>query len=128
MAQKPLDLYIYLLKRDKKGVRIISHIKGSYLAPTKITDVSEFNLPGILAENLKNIISEAKLMWEPWAETTDTFINLRKSLKERGYLNVPVSNEPEFSYQGTELPVANVSRLTKQNVMLQNAHPNRSFS
>lgn len=127
MAQPPLDLYVYLLKRDKKGVRIISRVKGKPLIPTRITDIGELNLPSHLTEGLRFIISESKLMWEPWAETTDNFENLRASIKKRGYINIPASSQPEFRYSGAELPVANVSKIDRQSVMLQNAHPSRPY-
>lgn len=122
MPQPPLDLYIYLLRRDKKGVKILSLIKGKPLIPTKIVDAAELNLPGNLAKEINNAIFDSRMMWECWAETTDTFENLRKSLTKRGYVNIPSSNQPELKYSGSKLPVANVSKISKQSVMLQNAH------
>lgn len=125
MAQPPIDLYIYLLRRDKKGVRILSRMKSKYLGPIKIDDIAALNLPSNLAENLERLIHESRMMWVPWAETAKSYEELRGSLSRRGYINIPVNNQPEVRIYGSTLPVANVSKLSQPSVMLQNAHPTR---
>lgn len=125
MPQPPIDLYIYLLRRDKKGVRILARLKSKSLNPIKIDDISNLNLPSNLADNLKRIIHESRMMWVPWAQTAISYEDLRKSLSKRGYLNIPTNNQPEVRIYGSELPVANVSRLSEAAVMLQNQNPIR---
>lgn len=128
MSQQPSDLYIYLLRRDKQGARIISRLKSKPVRAIKLQSVASLNLPINIANSLDIIIYESRMDWEPWLETANSFQDLRASIKKRGYINIPTNNQPELRIFDTELPVANVSNLQQPSVMLQNANPIRLFS
>jgi len=63
MPQLVSDLYLYLARRDKSGIRILDG-------------------------QITQIIYDARMLWEPWVESANTFEELRASLKIRGYTNI----------------------------------------
>lgn len=97
---KNLDLYFYLAKRDKQGIRILAKFISRTQSPIRITDGNISNLylpPGYLKE-IKQKIYDERMLWEPWVETADTFENFKYLLKKRGYSNLPFVSRPEMNF------------------------------
>jgi hypothetical protein len=122
MAQKLSDLYLYLGKRDKAGVRFIAKFQGREQLPTRLDDINSLQLPTGWAGQIDQIIFDARMNWEPWIESSDSFEELRSALKVRGYTNVPVNSQSEFTPANVQIPVVNTSYLPKKTTMLRNSN------
>ena len=96
---KKLDLYLYLARRDKQGVRIISKFISRPQNLTLVTDENIANLfiPSNYLNDIKQKIYESRMLWECWVETCDTFENFKVLLSKRGYSNIPISPRPEIN-------------------------------
>lgn len=64
--------------------------------PNKIESISEFNLPVKIQNSIQKSITDNRMLWEAWAESSDSFQDLKESLKKRGYKNLPISSFPKF--------------------------------
>ncbi len=89
-------LYLYLARRDKSGVRLISTFTGQQQAPVRVSDLKVLQLPANLYTQVAKIIADDRMMWEPWIESAPTYDALKTSLKRRGYSGLPVSGQPEL--------------------------------
>ncbi len=86
------EMYIYLVKRDKSGVKFI----GSFSYPSKVypTKIDENNIkllnmnPQTTAKILKSL-KENKMDHELFFETAESFEKLKSSLLKRGYSRIP---------------------------------------
>ena len=96
-------IYIYLAKRDKRGIKILSCFKNtnSYF-PTRIIDLKQLNLPDKMFNSIEKEIKDNRMMYEPWIQSSKSFNDFRQSLIKRGYSNIPlqqsvayVAKEPE---------------------------------
>ena len=116
---KTIDLYLYLGRRDKGGVRILSKFQGRSQMAVRIEDLGPLHLPDGWEGQLEQMIFDSRMLWEPWIESADSFDNLRSSLKIRGYTNIPVSSQPEFLSSATQMSTINVSHLPRKITMLR---------
>ena len=112
------SLYLYLGRRDKKGVRILAKFQGTPQMATRIDNLAALIPPG-LSGPLNQIIYDSRMMWEPWIESADSYSDLRDALKTRGYSNIPVNPQPEFSPAATQKPVVDTSSLPQRTTMLR---------
>lgn len=119
MAVKKTDLYLYLGRRDKGGVRILAKFSGRPQLAVRVGGLAPLQLPVGWDAQLSQIIFDSRMLWEPWIESADVFDDLRASLKIRGYLNIPVSAQPEFVPAIVQLPTVNVSHLPHKTRMLR---------
>ena len=87
-----MKLYLYLARRDKKGIRVLSVINGKdYFPPTRVNNVEELSLPSKMESIISKEILENKMLWELWVEGAENYDSLRKGLKKRKYKNLPLS-------------------------------------
>ncbi len=119
MAQKLSDIYLYLTRRDKTGVRFVAKFLGQELLPTRLDDVESLNLPVNWTNQIKQIIYDSRMLWEPWIESSDSFDDLKNLLKVRGYTNVPINAQPEFSASLKDKQSVNLSNFPKKKTMLR---------
>ena len=90
MAKK---LFLYMAKRDKKGVRVLTTFECedyTTVPATRVQDLSTLNLPKNLEAEIRKTLYQNRLLWEAWAETAEDYSALRTSLKSRGYVNLSV--------------------------------------
>lgn len=118
MAQTT-DLYLYLGRRDKTGVRFLAKFRGRPVLPTRIKELESLNLPTGWSEQLKQTIYDARMLWEPWIESSDSFEELRTALKVRGYTNIPINAQVELSQSNLENPIVNIANLPKKVTMIR---------
>lgn len=96
MPNTETKVWVYLTKRNKEGVRFIAQFKGNEeISPTRITDFSNLGLDVSYVNQLMNVVYEARLLWEAWIETGDSFDAMKAKIKKRGYTNLPISFLPE---------------------------------
>lgn len=86
-------LYLYLARRDKKGIKILTINKGQCL-PTRLTDLTVLGLPHNSLTELHNIVYENRMEWELWAESSPSYHDFRERLAKRGYTNIPNADTP----------------------------------
>lgn len=120
-ANKQTKVWIYLTRRDKNGVRFLSQFQGNEeISPTRLKDINELNLPPANTQKLSEIIYEARLEWEPWIESADSFDGLKEKIKKRGYVNLPISFIPEVGSNNISLtPQVYTTSLNKTKIMIR---------
>ncbi len=89
-------IYIYLAKRDKKGLKILLVLKGQSHPPARIIDIAQLALPNDLEQKISKQIHLDRMLWEPWIESADDYVQLKTSLRNRGYLGLPMCSSPLF--------------------------------
>jgi hypothetical protein len=90
-------VYLYLAKRDKKGIKVLAVLKGHDCPPGRLADLKKLMLPPALEQQIEQKIHEDRMLWEPWLESAESFADLKKSLKDRGYKSLPLCSSPIFS-------------------------------
>lgn len=93
-------IYLYMAKRDKKGIKILTIFKGKEISRTLVNDINKLNLPDNLSQDITNTIQENKMLWETWIEYADNFNDFRSKLTARGYSNLPIKSKPIHQPQG----------------------------
>lgn len=84
-------LYIYLARLDKKGIKVISGFKyDKKIYPSRISDINKLNLNQQVHNKVIQESYENRMQYDLWAETANSFNDLRDSLKKRGYTNLPM--------------------------------------
>ena len=111
-------LYLYLARRDSKGIKILIILSGKEQQPTRITDLSLLNLPNAWQVEIQREIDDNKMLWEPFLESATDYKVLKQSLKNRGFINLPLNDSPKF-IKGVVPPAANTSKLPKTNSMIR---------
>lgn len=115
MIKPKSKLYLYLTKRDKKGVRFLAEMTGNEQLATRLKDLSL--IVSNHREDLSQIVYDARMMWEPWIESAESIDILRQKLKLRGFVNLPLSNNMEMK---SENPIyINQQILPNKKIMAQ---------
>jgi len=96
---KTFDLYFYLAKRDKQGIRILAKFLSKQQSPIRVTEDNIDNLfiPLNYLNEIKQKIYDSRMLWEAWVETADTFENFTTLLRKRQYVNIPITSRPEIT-------------------------------
>jgi len=90
-------IYIYLARRDKRGIKILSCFKNSQSCfPTRISDLKQLNLSDKMFNSIEKEIKDNKMMYEPWIQSSSSFNEFRQSLIKRGYSNVPIQQSVAY--------------------------------
>lgn len=113
--KKQTKLWVYLVRRDGKGVRILTIVSSHEQSPSRLSDTSILQLSPYSKAELDRIISEDRMMWEPWIESADSYDLLKSNLKKRGLLKIPLNGKPEVINHA----FANTSGLPKKKSMLR---------
>lgn len=121
MARETVNLFIYLGRRDKTGIRIIAKVVGREQSSVRLTDegLLSLQLPSSWYTEISQIIYDDRMQWEPWIESVSDFETWRASLKKRGYSNIPVSSQPEFTQSKVQSVQVNVTYLPAKKKMLR---------
>lgn len=111
------NVYLYLAKRDKKGIKIVSVFQGYRTNFQKIKDAGKLGLPKNIEDRIKQVEYNERMDWELCIESADDFKGLLRILGNRGYKNLPTSPNPifyEFDFYS-----ANISNIEIKNSMLR---------
>ncbi len=114
MSKELIDTYIYLSKRDKKGVRILLVFSSQEHIPERVTDLTKLPIEINVRKKLEQIIYDERFNWEPWIESAKTYDDFKVKLRKRGYIGIPMSSQPEIY---SEVQVVN--RVSNSRVMIQ---------
>lgn len=86
-------IYLYLTKRDKKDVKLVTMFQGSCPTRMRVADVGALDLPPAWERELARIAEADRMHYELWMEEADDVLDLQKTLKGRG-LVVPTMTAP----------------------------------
>ena len=90
------NLYLYLAKRDKKGIKIVSVFQGNRTNFQKINDIGKLGLPKNMEDRINQVKYDERMNWELCIESAKDFKDLLHILVNRGYKNLPTSPNPIF--------------------------------
>ena len=94
-----MKLYLYLAKRNKKGIKILTVLNSEPCMPIRLTDVKKLKLSSDMESKISQEIHSNRLLWEAWIETADDFAGLKKSLTARGFSNLPLGFSCAYNLQ-----------------------------
>lgn len=104
--------YMYLARRDKKGIKLIAKFRSNKEVISRVGDIKLLNLPRKLEKEIENVVYENRMDWELWIATANSYIDLKKLLKKLGYSELSGDSIPmflnvkEFSKATDRLPPA----------------------
>lgn len=119
MATNLNNLYVYLARRDKTGVRLLVILEGRPILPARLENIETLNLSISLTNQLVQTIYDSRMLWEPWIESSGSFDEFRDKLKVRGFTNVPLNPQPEIFVTPSENRSANLSSFPKKETMIR---------
>lgn len=112
-------LYIYLAGLDRKGIEVVAGFSYSRkVYATRIRDVSSLGMEPTVARKISAAAAGKKMTHELYAETAESFEDLKKSLRERGYSNLPLG---QFSGYTKPTRVDERALITRSSTMVQRA-------
>lgn len=113
------NLYIYLARLDKKGIKVLSAFSyPSKVYPTRLTDIHSMGLSGDVLSKVSFEQRENRMTHELYAESADSFEQLKKSLSTRGYSHLPIQ---QFSGHTRPSSVNKDALTTSESVMIRRA-------
>ena len=114
------NLFLYLARRDSKGVRILTILRGRPQTAVRLTDLSVLNLPSSWQVEIEKVVFDDRMLWEPWIESAEDYAQLKTRLKKRGYSNLPINGQSEFVRSDLATPPEiNVANLPQAKSMLR---------
>lgn len=111
-------IYIYLAKRDKIGIKIIIGLKSKQkIYATKISDLRTLNLKSDVHNLIEKEFLKNKMNYDLYAESANSFNDLKSSLRKRGYKNLPMHQLTEHasSFINNNVLVTERSTMLRRN-------------
>src|SRR5574343_2116453 len=87
-------LYLYLAKRSRQEIKLITVLQGENVVSSKITDLSKLSWPPLWEHKINKIIYDNRLLYEPWIESATSFEELRSRLFEKGFKDITSNPSP----------------------------------
>jgi hypothetical protein len=119
MKKQKSELYLYLGRRDKTGIRILAKMNGDSQNAVRLDNISNLYLPIGWEIQINQIIHDSRMMWEPWLESASSFEDLASKLNKRGYKNLPINGSTELRDSTVSNPLINTSHLPNKTSMLR---------
>ena len=88
--------FLYLCKRDKKGVILLLTLNGSQIPKTFLSDFEILDLPENIKTKCENYYNSLRLTWQIIIESSNSFDEIKKRLHKNGYKNIQIDNSPLF--------------------------------
>lgn len=107
-----------MASRSKKGIKLITTLRGEEIVSSKVTDVSQLNLPMVWQKQIASIIYNNRMLYEPHIESATNYNELRERLKNRGFENLPMGPNNMLQIQENP-PIANTSSCKTQRTMIR---------
>jgi hypothetical protein len=114
---KKNSLYIYLARRDKKGIKVISGFSfdGKVYA-TRVEDIVSLGLNPKIADEIAREASQNRMEYELFAESAASFDELKSSLAKRGYSHLPLQ---QFTGYTNPTGINISSMVTRKSTMIR---------
>lgn len=111
-------MFIYLARRDKKGIKCIASFEyDKKCFPSKITNLENSISSIEIKKNIQEEIVKNKYIYEIYVETASSFIELKKSLLRRGYRNLPLQ-QSNLVMNSNQI-INEKYLITEKNIMLR---------
>ncbi len=107
-------LYMYLGKRDKKGIKVLATFQGDPKT-ARVHDVKGLGLDPVSEATILSQIEENKMNWEVWIEPASSYTELKSNLERRGYRDMPLAASPSISFHQS----FDTSKIYQRNTMIQ---------
>ena len=118
-------IFLYLARRDKSAVKILSIFQGNSTPATRISNIKDLNLPKVLETKIGTTVYQNRFLWEVWIESAENSAQLRKNLITRGYNDLPIAGRPLFAIRAEDdigditpdlkkIPIKNKTMLQKK--------------
>ena len=69
-------------------MRLLCHVGKGKCLPTRLTDLNRLGIEHKKLTEIKSIVENSKMQWEPWIESAPSFKDLLDKLRRRGYPDV----------------------------------------
>ena len=112
-------IFIYLVARNKKGVRVLCRVGKGKCLPTRLSDLNQLGIELNKVEEIQKLIDGGKMKWEPWIESADSFVALRTKLSKLGYSSLPMTDKMEVMTPTRSVSEVTIKRLPNQVTMLR---------
>ena len=86
--------YLYLLKRDKKGMILLTIQQGNPIQRTELFDLKLVQATPQIMSKLKTIYQEHFMDYEMWIESAPSFQSIIDRLRSQGYSKLPNHANP----------------------------------
>lgn len=113
-------IFVYLASRNKKGIKLVTELKGNSMVTSRLTDLKILKLPLVWENQIQQIINDNRMLFEPWIESANSYNELRERLKSRGYLDLPMGANPALNFANhASAPLADTSNCDVRRTMLR---------
>lgn len=113
------NLYIYLARLDKKGIKVIGgFIYDKKVYPTRVRDIGNLNMNPEISGRITKEAHDNRMHYELYMESATSFNELKDSLTRRGYTNLPMQQFTGYTKPTTINSMALVtdkSGMTRRN-------------
>lgn len=111
------SLYLYLARRDKKGIKVLSAFSFEGKAyPTRVQDINKLGLNPKIAGQVAKDAYENRMAYELFVESAESFDDLKNSLSKRGYSHLPLQ---QFTGYTNFTGIDKKALVTKKSTMLR---------
>ena len=111
-----MQQFLYLAKRDKKGIILLSYFEGQKVSKTFVKSISDIGLIEKDAQIIQEFYKKYHMDYQIVFESAEDFKSLKQKLLEKGFTNLPLTNQAKFNH----LKIENPKNLIKlQKIMLQ---------
>ena len=110
-------IFLYLTKRNKRGMRLLCHAGKGKCHPTRLTDLNRLGIEHKTTAVIQNIVENSKMQWEPWIESAASIKELLDKLRKRGYRNLPTATRMEVDTPHNTISEHAIKQLPNQKTM-----------
>lgn len=111
-----MQQFLYMPRRDRKSMILIMTLEGQNIPRTFIKDFSILGFDKEKTETLEKFYQPYKMNYDIVIESANDFNSLKKRLLEKGFRNLPVTNQPIFTnWEKEKLK----NSIKSQKIMLQ---------
>lgn len=112
-------LYLYLARLDRTGIKVVAALShDNKVYPTRVRDPRPLGLSPDLNRLVSSEMHNSRMTHELYAESADSFEDLKGSLRSRGYTNLPLQ---QFTGYMAHSRVNEKALVTVESTMLRRA-------
>ena len=98
-------------------MRLLCHVGKGKCLPTRLTDLNRLGIEHKKLTEIKSIVENSKMQWEPWIESAPSFKDLLDKLRRRGYRRLPMCNKTEVDTPHKTVSEHVIRQLPNQKTM-----------
>lgn len=88
--------FLYLCKRDKKGVVLLLVLNGTLIPKTFLYDFENLGLSENIKYKCENYYNPLRLSWQIVIESANSFNEIKSRLHKSGFKNIQIDTSPLF--------------------------------